>query len=294
MFLFSSPLKGSQEQRTGLLLRRGERWAEVSPLPGWSQETLFKSIEQLSAGRSVVSPFPSVAFGLSSLSTPLLSPFSLPIAALLRGTPGEMERQAEVALKAGYTHAKVKVGHLCPKEAERLIRSLLPHFQLRIDVNREWHGDDSMEFFSHFPLGSFEWVEEPLADLKGLSVFPHPFALDESFRADPSLLDHPPPLFRALVIKPTLTGSVNHCAQVARKAHEKGIAVVISGAYESGVGTYHLALLAKRLQHPTTAAGLDPYNSILADVLKERLKIKRGRLYIPHCICIDVSQLISV
>lgn len=280
LFHFSLP-----SFREGLLLKQGDAWAEVSPLPNWSEETLSESTEQLLSLTPHSHLHPSVSFGLSCLQAPAHPPFSLPLAALFTGTPDEILEQSELALKEGYTHAKVKVGHLSLENAAYVVRALLPLFVLRIDLNRGWETDDALSFFSHFPKDAFEFVEEPLKNSKDLSSFSHPFALDETFRDHPDILKTPLPRLSTLVIKPTLTGSIPSCL-----AKKKGLSIIISSAYESGVGTYHLARLAKQLQSPNTAAGLGPYRTLTEDVLTEKLKIKGGRIYIPKQIHVNVLQ----
>lgn len=281
LFYFSLP-----SSREGLLLKQGEAWAEVSPLPNWSKETLQESAEQLLSLAPLSPLYPSVSFGLSCLTAKPHGPFSIPIAALIAGTSDEMIDHSQRALKEGFTHAKVKVGHLLLEDAERVVLSLLPHFSLRIDVNRQWETEESLSFFSRFPKDAFEFVEEPLKNSADLALFTHPFALDESLRENPDILKMPLPWLRTLVIKPTLSG-INQ----AHLAKKRGLSIVISSAYESGVGTTHLAHLAKKLQNPNSAAGLGPYHALTGDVLTEKLKIKGGRLTIPKQIHVNVSNL---
>lgn len=290
-FHFALKQTGSKTPRRGLILHAADRWVEASPLPGWSREKLEHSARQLISARDSATLYPSVAFALSCFNHTPCAPFSLPLAALLSGAPDQIVSQAACALHEGYTCAKVKVGHLSQAEAKRVVDELLPHFSLRIDVNRAWETEEALSFFSHFPRDAFQCVEEPLRSVNDLSLFTHPFALDESVRERPDILKKPLPLLRALVIKPTLTGSVHTCLKWAQRAKERGAAVIISSAYESGVGTYHLARLAKRLQGADLAVGLGPYTLFEEDVLTEPLQIKQGRIYIPQTVAVNVSKI---
>ncbi len=287
LFIFTLPINSELEERKGLLLKREGLWAEVSPLPLWSQENLEECIQNIEGATH----FPSIAFGLSSLNPYPPHSFSLPLAALLFGSPDEIIEKGERALKEGYRHAKVKVGHLSAPEAQRVLGALYPHFKLRVDVNRLWPAELSLSLFSHFPKEAFEFVEEPVNDPAALPLFTHPFALDETLREHPHIFNRPLPNLRALVIKPTLTGSVQTCLKWARAAQKQGVSVVISSSFESGVGTFHLAQLAKRVQSPGSAVGLDPYTLLKDDVLSERLQIKEGRIYIPQNVYVDSNKI---
>lgn len=291
LFRFSFRNINSTSTREVLLLSREGCWAEASPLPNWSREKISGSARQLLSLTIPSQPYPSVAFGLSCLTHASHAPFSLPLAALFSGTPDEMIAQGERALDQGYTYAKIKVGHLTLVEAKHVVCSLLPYFILRVDVNRQWETEEALSFFSRFPKEAFEFVEEPLRTPEELPLFTHPFALDETLREHPGILKVPLPMFRALVIKPTLTGSIQTCKGWADLAKKKRVSVVISSSYESGVGTYHLACLARQIQSPKRAVGLDPYRTILDDVLTEKLQIKGGRLYIPKQICVNVTKI---
>lgn len=141
--------------RDGLFIRlqEGERegWGEISPLPGFSVETLEEAQMALlawaQAWRDGAEPplptQPSVAFGISCAQAELGG--ELPQAAdyraapLCSGDPDELF--ARLAAMPGEKVAKVKVG-LWEAVRDGMVVNLLleaiPDLQLRLDANRAW------------------------------------------------------------------------------------------------------------------------------------------------------------
>jgi O-succinylbenzoate synthase len=162
-------------------------YGEVAPLPGYSNETPQECRQQLQKiplhtewslsnyeqQLEELSLFPSVTFALESALLSLLDPLpthTVAISALFMGSVQEILAQASQRLGEGYTVAKLKVAHLSAQDAASLIHTLKSSFRLRIDVNRAWDRDRSLEFFSQFPQDTFDYVEYtslrwPLASL---------------------------------------------------------------------------------------------------------------------------------
>lgn len=266
--LFLCPL------RTGVLLeliseQKSRSFAEVAPLPRWSQETLEECLEQLSDLQSSLldiewtketcldqlsklSLLPALSFGLESallaLLDPLPAPYTVQTSALFLGTAEQILAQAETALKEGFLFAKLKVAHLSFSQASSLIHTLKDCFRLRVDVNRAWKTADALSFFSQFPLDAFDYVEEPFQNPQDLPLFTHPLAVDESFPADLSLDALATcPTLKALIYKPTIQGGLLHCLPLYQWTKQKNLSLIISSSFESDVGLSHIAAIAKRL-----------------------------------------------
>ncbi len=255
--------------REGLLLNKNDRWAEVAPLPGWSRETLAEALDQLRCPRGPL--YPSVAFGLEMLEAPpLKSPVSIPVSALLMGTPAEILARAERAEKNGFTTAKVKIGHLDSLVAFDVITALKDRFRLRIDVNSKWDLKQSLNFFSRFPIDAFDYIEEPVSDPKDLVHFTHPIALDEFFDADFATP-------KALVFKPTLRGGPSSFPKTS-------LPCILSAAFESGVGIYQIASLVPLLGLPELPIGIDTYSYLEEDLLETPLSFSDGKIHLPLAI----------
>lgn len=242
--------------------------AEIAPFPSLSLETTKEALEQLQAKKEQIlkldwtedtllqqlfelNLFASSRFGLESALYALLKPipsFRVSTSALLMGSPQQILQQANLRKKEGFYSAKLKIGHLKFQEAKDLIEELKEIFSLRIDVNRAWTTSDSLRFFSQFPLGTFEYVEEPFQNPKDLSVFPHPLAVDESFPSSLSLKElEALPTLKALIYKPTIQGGFLDCFPLYTFATQRGISFVLSSSFESPLGLTHIASLAHRL-----------------------------------------------
>jgi len=226
-------------------------WGEVAPLPNWSLETLDQCIEQLKTftGQNSRELYPSVSFGLESALLSLFSPLSdytVPVATLLKG-PDILE-EAKLKHQQGYTIAKLKVGLLPFEEAAPLIHELKNIFTLRIDVNRAWSTKESLNFFSQFPLDTFDYVEEPFRNPHDLDLFSHPLAVDESLRDTFTLAQlETIPSLKTLVYKPTLSGGLSHCLPYYKWAKEKNLDFVLSSCFESPLGLSQITAMASRL-----------------------------------------------
>lgn len=241
---------------------------EIAPLPKWSRETLEESLQQLEEKRDLIFKidwtarncleelaklklYPSVSFGLESALLSLLSPlpdFKVETSALLMGTFSEILAQAKLRRLDGYTSAKLKVSNLKFEEAFSLISQLKDFFRLRIDVNRAWDTEDSLRFFSQFPLDTFDYVEEPFKNPKDLKLFPHPLAVDESFPQELDFADlENLPTLKALIYKPTLQGGMLECLPLHEWTTKNEITLVLSSSFEADLGLAHVASITHRL-----------------------------------------------
>lgn len=262
--------------RDGLFIRlqEGERegWGEISPLPGFSVETLEEAQMALlawaQARRDGAEPplptQPSVAFGISCAQAELGG--ELPQAAdyraapLCSGDPDELF--ARLAAMPGEKVAKVKVG-LWEAVRDGMVVNLLleaiPDLQLRLDANRARRRSkrnsspntlirrtaSALLFLKN--LAKRGRILGPLAARQG-SLSPDESLREADFRfvAEPGV--------RAVVIKPTLTGSLQKVQQQVAAAHALGLSVVISSSIESSLGLTQLARIAARLT-PQTILG---------------------------------------
>lgn len=243
-------------------------WGDIAPLPNWSKETLQEALQDLEKKKETIlaidwqekecleelnnlSLHPSSLFGLESALYSLLTPITkCPImtSSLLMGSCEEILAQAEQREREGYTSVKLKVGSLNFDEAFFIIDRLKNVFSLRIDVNRAWETEEALNFFSQFPLDSFDYVEEPFQNPQDLALFTHPLAIDESFPESLSLLDlENLPKLKTLVYKPTLQGGMTKCMSLHRWAKARGVTLVLSSSFESDIGLTHIASMAHRL-----------------------------------------------
>jgi len=269
---FKIPLKSNQVRR-GLLInlvcdKGANSWAEVSPLPKWSPETLEDAILQLKEKQheifninwtndnffteiSKLNLLPSVTFGIESALLSLLDPLSthsVKTSALFMGSVEEILEYAKIKRLQGFTSAKLKVSNLTFDEAFFVINQLKDNFYLRIDVNRAWTTSESLDFFAQFPLNSFDYVEEPFQNPNDLAKFLHPLAIDESYPTDLNLSQlELLPTLKGIIYKPTIQGGMLGCLALHDFTKKRGLELVLSSSFESDVGLRDIASMAHRL-----------------------------------------------
>lgn len=291
--------------RDGLLvyLSEGDRegWGEIAPLPGFSQETLLEAQEAVLAwvdgwlaGRESDWPTePSAAFGLSCALAELHG--VLPQAAdyraapLCTGDPDELF--AVLAAMPGEKVAKVKVGLY---EAVRdgmvvnLLLEAIPDLSLRLDANRAWTPLKAQQFAKYVnpdyrPRIAF--IEEPCRTREDSRAFAQEtgiaIAWDESLREADFRFAAEPGL-NAVVIKPTLTGSLQRVREQVEAAQALGLTAVISSSIESSLGLTQLARIAAWLT-PQTMPGLDTLS-----LMQTQLVRRWPDSLLP---CVDIAEL---
>lgn len=264
--------------RCGLLVRLTdagrEGWGEISPLPGFSNESLddarHDALAWLAAwcrnAPPAESPLPSVAFGLScaqaELGGQLADEGSFDSALLCVGDPDELllrlQQQAQPL-------AKMKVGLY---EAIRdgmmvnLLLEALPSLTLRLDANRSWSLEKALTFARYVPEGvrsRIAFLEEPCRNPQDSRRFAletgMAIAWDESTR-EAGFQPRAEPHVSAIILKPTLLGSLEKVRPMAQQAQQAGLTVVISSSLESSLGLTQLARIARGLT-PGITPGLD-------------------------------------
>ncbi|HHK9913675.1 o-succinylbenzoate synthase [uncultured Enterobacter sp.] len=270
-------------------LRQGERegWGEIAPLPGFSLETLDEAQAALMAwthewreGEDPALPdVPSVAFGISCALAELDG--SLPEAANYRAAPlctGDPDELfALLSAMPGEKVAKIKVGLY---EAVRdgmvvnLLLEAIPDLYLRLDANRAWTPLRAQQFAKYVNptyRNRIAFLEEPCKTRDDSRAFAREtgiaIAWDESLReADFAFAAEPG--VRAVVIKPTLTGSLDKVREQVAAAHAAGLTAVISSSIESSLGLTQLARIAAWLT-PDTVPGLDTLNLMQAQLIRQ-------------------------
>lgn len=306
-------------------------WGDIAPLPGFSVESASAARDD--ARRAVralpgmtvdpLSPWSivlpgatcaSVRFGVESAVTMCAAQTRGTSPAALWGAgetrriainalaAGDIEGRVAEAHRAGFATVKVKVGRRAPADDAASCRTLRRFtdegMTIRFDANRAWTVAQTREFVAALQGLPFAYIEEPLADASGLRELADgelvPVALDESIAdgrfAEWSTL----PNVRALVLKPTILGGLAVALRIARDAVARGQAVVVSSAFESGVGLRMLAELAALA--PDTAAGLDTGRWFAGDVLQARLATEGGSMDLDaaRASCVNPARLVVV
>lgn len=262
----------SEDGQTGL--------GEVAPLAGFSLEStdeagiqLQDQAERWVAGLPIdyANMYPSVAFGLSmaqlELSGELPREGKYQTAPLCVGDPDDLIRKLDEM--GGEKVAKVKVGLYEPIRDGMLVNLFLesiPQLTLRLDANRAWTPEKAQEFAKYVTPSlrqRISFLEEPcrspghslsFAINTGIAIAWDETLQDAARREDFRLEDLTG--VKAIIIKPTLIGSVGFCIKLIEKAKSLGMKAVISSSIESSLGLTQLARFAK-WQLPDEVPGLD-------------------------------------
>lgn len=283
------------KRREGLLVqikcKDSEGWGEIAPLPEFSQETLEQAQEQAiqwlqdwdkarseNQKLSLDDLYPSVAFGLScalaELKGALQPEGNYQVAPLCYGDPDELYEPLDQM--QGEKVAKIKVG-MYEANRDGLIADMLleaiPDLQLRLDANRNWTLAKAAMFAKYVKpehRARIQFLEEPcktrdesrqFAQETGIHI-----AWDESVR-EAGFEVKAEPYVAAIVIKPTLVGSLEKCVNLIEQAHQQGLKAVISSSIESSFGLTQLARIAAQYT-PNVTPGLDTLNLMEHQIIR--------------------------
>ena len=280
------------------LIREAAETATTTGLPSMTE------LEQHGApGRALHAAIESAVADLDGSVAPDLAPGGdgMGVNATLPSLgPEALAEAARQSVESGFETLKVKAG--AERETDvfveriRAIRAAVgPEVRLRIDVNGAWDlatAEERLEAIARFEI---EFVEQPLAahDLDGLAELRRrvrvPIAADEaaeSLAAVRTLLAID--AIDVLVVKPARVGGPSVVAEIAGLAAARGVPVVLSTLFETGIGIAAALALAATLpevegpgwafapDHGLATAGLLEH-----DLLTESLVVAEGRMRVP-------------
>lgn len=274
----------SLTERKGFLIHNPDTggWGDAAPLPGFSPETYEDVKEALTQSDPDLSTFPSLRFAMECA----LSPFSAPkqdvsVNALWmadREPPGDLLGRLE---KWSHPVVKVKPGIRPDVQALLKILDVRPELRFRVDGNRQWSLDQTLEFFSSIPASALEYMEEPLRTPEEYEKLwdraPVPVALDESLLTTEGRELAEKTHVKAFVLKPTLLGNTRDRARWVDLARKRKVQIVWSSCFESGAGLWNLARLAEGF----SVCGLDTGGIFGKDLVDPRPLSSRGKLRVP-------------
>lgn len=270
--------------REGWIVQLEERGnvglGEIAPLVGFSNETMEEAFvelrEHLSAWINGTNfnfddMLPSVAFGLSMAELECHN--ELPeqgfyeAAPLCVGDPDDLIPKLEAL--SGQKIAKIKVGIYEPIRDGMLVNLFLesiPELKLRLDANRAWTPEKAAKFAEYIKPSfrqRISFIEEPCKQPGQSLTFGIETGIaigwDETLQQaaqQPDFKLEELTGAKAIVVKPTLIGSVDKCISLIKKADSLGWKAVISSSIESSIGLNQLARLAALLT-PNEVPGLD-------------------------------------
>jgi o-succinylbenzoate synthase len=268
---------GVREVREGFLVLAwdGDRVGrgDAVPLPEMGTESAQECLEALLSARFTALPRTPGArcaveqalldLDAQEASLPLArllhadAPLVVPASALLSAQAvSELAREAQRAVAEGFGTLKLKVGMDDDYARAAVVRDAVgPGVKLRLDANGAWDAATALRKLRELaPLG-IELCEQPTPDLAGLERSPVPIAADEMLAVDPEGA-----LRRAqfVVLKPPILGGLDRAFELARRAHQRGLGVIVTSSLDSVVGragAIHLAAAVLALG-PQPAAGI--------------------------------------
>lgn len=274
--------------RTGL--------GEAAPLPGFSRESLAEARDEIVALVAAPNREPSlrcasVRFAWDCARLDLLGqqsaqpawarlsagvPERLECNALLTCRPSEWRDAIESLVARGVRTVKLKVGFVdvdleAHVDALRALDAALPaEVTLRLDANGAFAADDAARLRSALPGARFEFIEDPVqaSALHTLSASGLRWAADQLARDEPAAVARCSARdgLAALILKPTLLGSIPELLLATNQARARGVDVVLTHAFEGPIAHAALVHLAFALSEPSTprAMGLATH-----DVLRQ-------------------------
>jgi len=272
-----------------------QRFADVAPLPGFSQNSLEECLNQLiclcegtkhcaelQLRARQPSLAPEVAFAidcalseiglLNSLHAPCSNEYLIP---LYRKPEQEQTQQSKQPLAQSVSAIKVKVANGDIEQDIAKINQVCQQYplaKLRLDANQQWSLIDAKYLIEQIPVDRICYIEEPcqsltqsieLAEQTGIKL-----ALDESLRlmtVDELGANYSLDRIDTFVIKPSLMGSFRIIKQWLKLAKTLNIHCYLSSSFESSFGIKQLYLLHQLWQ--VNALGLDTEQSFKSNLI---------------------------
>lgn len=262
------PFRGLRE-RTGLLVRRGSRWAEFSPFADYPLHLRRRW-------------FASTMEQLAESDVDILReriPINVTVPAV---DPAEAH---SLVSRSGCSTAKVKVGDAEDEARVEAVRDALgPRGKLRVDVNARWTVDEAVLRLKSLDRYDLQYAEQPVAGLDELRELRArvdvPIAVDETLRTatDPELIDLAG-VADVAVLKVAPLGGI---ASTLRLAERLGVPVIISSALETSVGMAAGIMCAARLPELDLACGLGTVSLFEDDLVVDPLVEHDGSIAVRY------------
>jgi o-succinylbenzoate synthase len=316
----STPLDtaaGTVDERRGFLVRLdidGTRGlGEATPLPGWTEslddcEAALRRVDDPEAaldGDSLEGT-PAARHGISlavldararAAGDPLYRHLgaetdveTVPVNATVGDRePNETAEAVADAVAAGFPAVKLKAGaRSLPADIERIeaVRKRCPDVELRADANGAWDHETAERALSAFADRDVSFVEQPLSarDLSGHAALrggPVGIALDEGLHEHgiDAVLDAE--AADVIVIKPMVLGGVDRAVDVARRAIDAGMDVVVTTTIDGAVARAAAVHLAAALPS-VRASGLATRCLLDGDIWENVAPVRSGAAAVPQ------------
>ena len=289
------------KQRQGFIIELqfydgSKGFGDIAPLPGFSKETLRECqpliqdyltalVSNRDALHSLPKRPPSLAFALDCALLGSVDPIFTNVSKAEASQSGCMGQFASTPMLQGNKEqvikqfkqldknqrVKLKVARGSVDDDIAVLNALYainPSLQCILDANQGWSLKQATAFAKKIPKHTIDYIEEPCAQLEDSMVFSKTcgiaLGLDETLQS-PEFEFVPNICIKALIIKPTLIGSIQRCKHLIEQANSAKIRCYISSSFESSIGLTHLSYLAKTYC-PGQATGLDTIKFFAEDI----------------------------
>jgi o-succinylbenzoate synthase len=170
----------------------------------------------------------------------------------------EILNEVMININSGYQTIKLKVGRKNFNDdleiLDALRKNIPDEVQIRLDANSAWDADTAYLNLQKLAPYKIQYIEDPCDYIDCLNrlskISPIPIALDFTIKSIDELercINSG--LFRFIVIKPMILGSIFKLIEIIKLAEVKNIYVVISSAFETVVGRSMLVFLSSLVKH---------------------------------------------
>ena len=279
------------ESRSGLLIREGDSWGEISPLPGESQESFDDALHDAKlylesvADNDPIQPVefesPSARFGIDCLRESIAYEKSaesqfVKSYATLSGSPKTIIYEWLKSTSSPPDTVKLSVGMHGMKDELRLVKELSKRssdLKIILDAGCRWTKEEAWTFLSQVSKDNICYVQDACDSIKDISdvadVTDVPVALQRHVTSSSLPEWTQIPNLKAIVIKPSIVGLISECHALTMTAAHMGLYTVYESAYESAVGILNIQNLALRRGIPKTYRhGLDTSDIFEQNVMK--------------------------
>lgn len=241
----------SLNSRALALLHDQNALSEISPLPGFSHESLNEALEKKLRS-------PSYAFALDSLKWQKSHPIQKGIVHL---SGLVLKQNLDETLNLGFKKIKIKVADYTKDELLYAISWAQNQAQIHLDANRSLSFEEALDLVMRLPKKAITYFEEPVKTFEELKKFskisPFPLALDETLREHSLTKIKTIKNVQYWVLKPTLMGGFKVLDFYRNQAYLNNVKPLLSSSFESAVGIMTIAHVALTRNFPCDELGLD-------------------------------------
>ncbi len=310
------------ESRKGFIIKITDEknligYGEVSPLPGFSAETLdecevaLNKLHYTIISKSVknekfdliselhsISNLPSLLFGIEQavislliqrkeLNSLLTHEKIIPVNGIVGiNSKEETFRKIDDLLADDFQTIKIKLGVNSVEDDVEFVKQIANRIddsiKIRLDLNGNWNYQQAEFAVTNLPQDKIEFIEQPVNNINELVMLsdfsPIPIAIDESISNIAEAKDIVERSnITTIVLKPSILGSIIQTISLIKSAENLGKKIIISSAFESVVGRSAIVWLASFVSGKH-AHGLNTATHFDEDLAADDYMVSKGEI----------------